>query len=80
LASSEKEADMTQSRQQLPNRRRQILEDETPGGELFNADVYQHVWGHREDVWVTGFIARLTELIRKIGGKSDNDKIGGSDK
>lgn len=59
---------MTPSRQPMPNRRRQILEDGTPAGEPFHPDVYSHLGGHRDDTWVTSLIARLTQFLRKIGG------------
>ena len=44
---------MAPSRQQMPD------------GEPFHPDVDRQ---HRDDTWVTSFIAGFTELIRKIGG------------
>jgi hypothetical protein len=76
LASSQEEADMAPSRQQMPHRRRQILQDEAPDGGPFNADVDR---GHLDDTRVS-FMARLSELIRKIGGRTRDDTIGGSDR
>jgi hypothetical protein len=48
--------------QHLLKRRRQILDDETRDGHSLNILA-------PEDTWVENFIARLAELVRKIGNK-----------
>jgi hypothetical protein len=55
--------------QHLQRRRLQILDDETRDGHGFNVHEYEDTWVH-EDSWVKDFIARLTGLVRKIGGKN----------
>jgi hypothetical protein len=51
---------MTLHEQHLPKRRPQILDDETRDGHSLNICA-------REDTWVENFVARLAELVRKIG-------------
>jgi hypothetical protein len=48
--------------QHLLKRRPQILDDETRDEHVFNARA-------REDSWVENFMARLADLVRKIGNR-----------
>jgi hypothetical protein len=60
---------MTPPEQGQPKQRRQILDNE--GGEVERLDARgnEHA-GTDDDTWVRNFIARLGELVRKIGGKN----------
>ncbi len=51
---------MRSPEQHLLKRRLQILDDETRDEHPFNARA-------REDSWVENFMARLADLVRKIG-------------
>jgi hypothetical protein len=53
---------MISSEQHLPKRRLQILDDETRDGHSLNMLA-------PEDTWVENFIARLAQLVRKIGNR-----------
>ncbi len=60
---------MTPPEQDSPKQRRQILDNESGKVERFDARGNEHA-GIHDDTWVRNFVARLAELVRKIGGKN----------
>jgi hypothetical protein len=60
---------MTQPKQVLPKRRRQILDDETEASQRLHASEDQGTQVHEDD-WIANFMTRLNGVVRKLGGKS----------
>jgi hypothetical protein len=66
------------AQQPSPRRRPQILDDQTRGAQRFDASEYEDTWSEdscagdslaNDDNSVKRFMARLTDLIRSMGGR-----------
>ena len=61
------------AQQPSPRRRPQILDDQTRGAHRFDASEYEDTWAEdslaNDDNGLKRFMARLTDLIRSMGGR-----------
>ena len=64
---------MAPPQQPSPRRRPQILDDQTRGAHRFDASEYEDTWAEdslaNDDNGLKRFMARLTDLIRSMGGR-----------